>query len=94
MWHLVFSLVVIVTAWPAAASEPRSMSAKREFTRTNPCPVTGKHTRRCNGYIVDHLVPLCAGGADLATNMQWQTILDAKIKDREERQQCRYRADR
>lgn len=73
----------------ANAREPRSASAKREFTRDNPCPATGKNAKRCEGYVVDHVVPLCAGGVDQPTNMQWQTIVDAKAKDRIERQQCR-----
>ncbi len=42
----------------------------------------------CKGYIIDHIVPLCAGGADAAANMQWQTVQDAKVKDREERKMC------
>lgn len=34
------------------------------------------------GYIVDHVKPLKRGGADAPCNMQWQTIKDAKAKDR------------
>jgi hypothetical protein len=37
---------------------------------------------------VDHIKPLCAGGADRPSNMQWQTVKEAKIKDRRERQEC------
>jgi len=33
---------------------------------------------------MDHVIPLCAGGADDPLNLQWQTIADAKAKDREE----------
>jgi hypothetical protein len=40
------------------------------------------------GYVVDHIVPLCAGGADAASNMQWQTVEEAKVKDRQERAMC------
>ena len=40
------------------------------------------------GYVVDHIVPLCAGGADAPSNMQWQTVEDAKVKDRQERATC------
>ena len=45
----------------------------------------------CPGYIIDHVTPLCAGGSDKPTNMQWQTVADAKAKDRIEREQCRVR---
>jgi hypothetical protein len=34
------------------------------------------------GFVVDHIVPLCKGGPDITTNMQWQTIADAKAKDK------------
>jgi hypothetical protein len=40
------------------------------------------------GYVVDHIVPLECGGADAPSNMQWQTVQEAKIKDRTERN-CR-----
>jgi len=37
------------------------------------------------GYVVDHIVPLECGGADTPSNMQWQTVPEAKLKDRGER---------
>lgn len=43
----------------------------------------------CPGYVVDHVHPLCAGGPDAPSNMQWQTVQAAKVKDRAERAQCR-----
>jgi hypothetical protein len=33
-------------------------------------------------------VPLECGGVDIASNMQWQTVQEVKIKDRTERN-CR-----
>jgi hypothetical protein len=41
------------------------------------------------GYVVDHIVPLACGGADMPSNMQWQTAVAAKAKDRVERAGCR-----
>jgi hypothetical protein len=38
--------------------------------------------------VVDHVIPLCAGGADTPVNMQWQTVDAGKAKDRAERAQC------
>jgi len=46
------------------------------------------YARGRKGYVVDHVVPLECGGADVPSNMQWQTVHDAKIKDRTERN-CR-----
>jgi hypothetical protein len=54
----------------------RSEAAKRAFMRMTGYP----HGRP--GYVVDHVVALKRGGADAPGNMQWQTIADAKAKDR------------
>jgi hypothetical protein len=75
----------------AEAVEPRSRTARAEFVKANPCPATGKPRGACPGWVVDHIHPLCAGGADHASNMQWQATADAKIKDAEERRMCRVR---
>lgn len=60
-----------------------------EFKRQSPCPATGERRGACPGWIIDHVSPLCAGGADDPSNMQWQTVADAKKKDIEERATCR-----
>jgi hypothetical protein len=38
--------------------------------------------------VVDHIVPLCAGGAGTPANMQWQTVANAKAKDVQELKFC------
>lgn len=87
---ITLALLLCLAVFPQTdAAQPRSLAARAEFRRLNPCPATGKPRGRCPGHIVDHVVPLCAGGADHPGNMQWQTIADAKTKDREERLQCR-----
>lgn len=77
-------LVSIANAWPG-----RDASARAQFQRENPCPANGRKAGACHGYVIDHIKPLCAGGADDPSNMQWQTVADAKVKDREERRMCR-----
>ncbi len=63
----------------------RSLSAKHAFMLTHPCPSTGSTSGRCQGYVIDHIKPLATGGADDPSNMQWQTIQEAKEKDKIER---------
>jgi hypothetical protein len=61
----------------------RSTAAKEEFERE-----TGySHGRK--GYVVDHVVPLACGGGDAPSNMQWQTVAEAKAKDKTERIGCK-----
>src|SRR3989442_9337937 len=56
----------------------RNPAARAQFLRQ-----TGySHGRP--GYVVDHIVPLECGGADSPSNMQWQTIAEAKAKDKTE----------
>jgi hypothetical protein len=54
----------------------RSEAAKHEFWRESDYP----HGRP--GYVVDHIVPLKRGGCDCPSNMQWQTVAEAKAKDK------------
>ena len=68
----------------------RSAAEVRAFKREQPCPATGDTRGKCPGWIVDHIVPLCAGGADDPSNMQWQTVADAKAKDKQEWALCRH----
>ena len=60
----------------------RSEAATDAFKRQ-----TG-HPHGWPGHVIDHIKPLACGGADAPSNMQWQTIADAKAKDRVERSGC------
>ena len=62
----------------------RSTRAKDEFRHAHPCPSTGRSTGACPGYVIDHVHALKHGGADAASNMQWQTKAAAKAKDKVE----------
>jgi hypothetical protein len=54
----------------------RSREATDEFKQ-----MTGYPHRR-PGYVIDHIVPLKRCGPDTPSNMQWQTIEDARAKDK------------
>jgi len=81
------ALLLLTLAFLCAGA--RNHAERRAFIAANPCPATGKPAGPCPGWVIDHVVPLCAGGADHRSNMQWQTVAEAKAKDREERAQCR-----
>ena len=88
--QLGFALLCVISALPAFAKVERDPHQRAEFMKHHPCPSTGKKHGACPGYVVDHIRPLCAGGADHPSNMQWQTKEDAKKKDREEKRACRH----
>ena len=71
------------------AKQHRSHAAKAAFQREHPCPSTGKRRGSCPGWILDHRIALCAGGSDTPDNLQWQSIADAKAKDKLEWKECR-----
>lgn len=78
-----------VAAASAAATSTRHASTVREFRKTHACPATGKVQTTCPGYVVDHIIPLCAGGTDTVDNMMFQTTADSYRKDVQERAICR-----
>ena len=66
----------------------RSQAQKAIFAKAHPCPSTMKPIQSCPGYVIDHVKPLCDGGLDKATNMQWQTLAASYKKDAIERRVC------
>lgn len=83
--------VALVCLFAYGVCEAREPAQRAEFVRDNPCPVTGsaKPHHSCPGWVVDHIIPLCAGGADTPGNMQWQGMAASKEKDKEEWRTCR-----
>ena len=66
----------------SATTTKRSPAVTAKFMRLHPCPSTGKKVGACPGWIKDHKVALCVGGPDSVGNLQWQSVKDAKAKDR------------
>jgi hypothetical protein len=73
----------------SAAADPRSFKAEVLFRLANPCPGTGQTQGECKGYVIDRVIPIVCGGAEDPSNMQWQTLAEAKAKDKWERIGCR-----
>jgi hypothetical protein len=88
---MVIAAALGTVAADSGAKPHRSRAQVAAFRKAHPCPSTGRSYGRCPGYIVDHVQPLCAGGPDRPSNMQWQTVAEAKAKDRLERQECERR---
>ena len=91
MASLACALLAILIALPiiGEARTNRSASQVSAFKRQNTCPSTGQRGGKCPGYVVDHLMPLCAGGEDNVSNMQWQEYRESLLKDAHERRLCR-----
>lgn len=86
-----FATLLLSAMLLLAQSQPRhhrSEVARRNFKRENPCPSTGESKGPCPGYVIDHITPLACGGEDAPDNMQWQSLEDAKAKDKWERKDC------
>lgn len=52
-------------------SPKRSDRPKAEFRRRVPCPATNRLDGACPGWELDHVLPLCCGGADRWENLRW-----------------------
>jgi hypothetical protein len=76
MTKFVLALAIIAGITAPAFADGRSSSAVRKFERENP----PSGPRR--DYVIDHIIPLRNGGTNDQKNLQWQTIQDAKEKDR------------
>ncbi len=70
---------------PEPKQDPRQQAL---FLKRHPCPA-GKKQAGCPGYVVAYVKPLCAGGADRWTNMHWQTVAEARKKEREAQKLCK-----
>jgi hypothetical protein len=82
------TLILCLLSISLQAQEHRSTKAKDDFKAMNPCPSTGQSQGACPDWIIDHIIALACGGEDAPSNMQWQSIDEAKAKDKWERRGC------
>jgi hypothetical protein len=73
-------MMMFLTTTHAEACTKRSQSANVAFKHQHPCLATGSPNGPCEGYVIDHIVPVACHRADAPSNMQWQTVADAKSK--------------
>lgn len=79
---------LLLLALPAQ-SIARDRKEVRAFRAEHACPATGRTLGTCPGYHVDHIQPLCAGGADHRSNMQWIRVDDHRFKTLVDVRECR-----
>ena len=92
--RVLFLILAALLIFPVSAKIPRDPAQVRAFKQQNACPATGKIQDKCPGYVVDHIIPLCAGGDDAPSNMQWQDYKTSLLKDSWERQLCAWQRHR
>lgn len=68
----------------------RNRSVIERFRKRFPCPTGAKHNESCEGWAVDHVIPLACGGRDIVSNLQWlpdeiKSTDNPNAKDRWER---------
>lgn len=80
--RIYFSLIAFIFSFTTEAKKNRSYHAIKQFKIENPFPANGKYNGRCDGYVINHVVPLACGGLDSPKNMQWQTLQASKLKDK------------
>jgi hypothetical protein len=85
---VIVAVIAALVSSPLLAREYRSRAVTQEFQRELPCPSTGLTAGACPGYRKDHVKALGCGGPDAVSNMQWQTIAEAKAKDKWELNAC------
>jgi hypothetical protein len=90
-----FLALLLILPLCSHAKQPRSTAVKAEFQRSNPCPSTGERRGACPGFVKDHVIALACAKTpeerkllDVPKNLQWQTVADAKAKDKWERKEC------
>jgi hypothetical protein len=72
-------IAAMFVAQPVEAAASRSAAVIKEFKEQSVCPSTGfkavkgkSSSYRCPGYVVDHMIPRCAGGPDELYNLVYQ----------------------
>lgn len=68
----------------------RDRNVVEKFRKIHPCPTGAKLDEPCEGWAVDHVIPLACGGRDIVSNLQWlpdaiKSTDDPNAKDRWER---------
>ena len=89
MFRTVISLLLAALPLLASARIERSAAEVLAFKRHTECPSTGLRRGKCPGFDVDLIRPLCMGGEDKVSNMQWISREDHRFKTMVDVRECR-----
>ena len=86
------ALLFLALINPVEAKSYRDPSVRAAFMQIYPCPSTGKTRGRCDGWNVDHRIPMCYDkfGLDVVSNMQWLTIEQHREKTKLDVKVCKW----
>jgi hypothetical protein len=79
---VLLAAVLLALFCVVAFGDTRHAATVRAFKRLTGYP----HGRP--GFVVDHQLPLCLGGADATSNMVWEPTAESYTKDIFERRMC------
>jgi hypothetical protein len=88
MRRSIIALLAVLATLAATSAIARDPKQVRAYRSAHPCPVTQQTTGPCPGWVVDHIIPLCAGGADHPSNLRWLERETARIKDPRDASTC------
>jgi hypothetical protein len=85
---MTITLVLLLLWCPCPVKRDRQGNIQRDWAALYAFKKATGYPRGRPGYVVDHVMPLCACGADHARNMAWARVDSAKAKDKLEIEAC------
>lgn len=83
--------ILLLYPWGVEAGDlKRDPHVRAQWMLTHPCPSTGKTRGRCDGWQVDHRIPLCFYGEDKPYNLTWKTVQDHREKTKLDVKVCKW----
>lgn len=82
------ALFLLLALCPCPLKRDRHGHISRSWTEVHRFMRLTGHPHGWANHVVDHVIPLCACGADAIRNYQWQRADSAKIKDKLEVEAC------
>lgn len=82
-------LLLLLALCPCPVKRDAAGQILRNYAELYAFKKASGYPRGRPGFVVDHVVPLCACGSDTRDNMTWARADSAKVKDKLEIAACR-----